>query len=350
MWSRRAWLAAGSALAGGVLAAGDWGRAHASEGGRQRTRLVIAAEDRKAFCYLPLTVAARLGYFTAQGLDIEWRDVADPEQAAQLVLGGGAQAMSVPFSAAIALHGRGHRVQSVVVQGRAPQMVLGVSVRTLAAFQDWSDLRGRRVAVPAAGSGPHRMIRLLMAQAGLPAQQDMSFVYLPGQEEAAQAFRSGLVDAICHTDPLMTQLEQEGLLRVVVDTRTRRGSDEVFGGPMPAGCVCVQEEFVRSQPAVCQSLVDAMVLALKWLQTAGPSDIIKVVPESYFRGDRALYLAAFARAREAWTPDGVMPERGPQVAARVLAQFDDPGLLQRIALDRTYTNELARRAKQRFRA
>ena len=40
-------------------------------------------------------------------------------------------------------------------------------------------------------------------------------------------------------------------------------------------------------------MVDAMVHALKWLQTAGPSDIIKTVPESYFLGDRALYLAAF---------------------------------------------------------
>jgi len=44
-----------------------------------------------------------------------------------------------------------------------------------------------------------------------------------------------------------------------------------------------------------------MVHALKWLQTAGPSDLIKTVPENHFQGDRALYLAAFERAPDVWS-------------------------------------------------
>lgn len=349
MWSRRAWLAGGSALVCGALAEGALGQS-AGASGRSRTRVLIAGEDRRAFCYLPLTIAERLGYFTAQGLDVQVREKPDPTQAAQMVLSGSAQVMSVPFSATMALQARGHRIQSIVLQGRAPQLVLGVSVRTLGHFRDWRDLRGKRIAIPAAGSGPHRMTRLLLARAGILSPNEVQFVPLPASEEAAQAFRAGSVDALCYPDPVMTQLEQEGVLRVVADTRTPRGSDEVFGGPMPSGCLCVPEEFIKAQTEVCQALTDAMVLALKWLQTAGPSDIIKVVPEPYFRGDRALYLAAFTRAREAWTPDGMMPERGPLVAARVLSQFDDSGLLQRVPLERTYTNEFARRAKQRFRA
>ncbi|MCY1536419.1 hypothetical protein D9M68_718770 [compost metagenome] len=93
-----------------------------------------------------------------------------------------------------------------------------------------------------------------------------------------------------------------------------------------------------------------MVHALKWLQTAGPSDIIKVVPERYFLGDRALYLAAFSRAREAWAPDGLMPEDGPATAARMLAYFDPSTQLQRVDLARTFTNDFARKAKARFKA
>lgn len=349
MWSRRACLAAGSALAFSAIA--DSGPARpAGVGERSRARVLIAVEDRKAFCYLPLTIAERLGYFTVQGLDVQVREKADPSQAAQLVLSGVAQVMSVPFSAAIALQARGHRVQSIVLQGRAPQLVLGVSIRTLGHFRDWRDLRGKRIAIPAAGSGPHRMARLLMARSGMQSATEVHFVTLPEAAQAADAFRTGAVDALCYPDPVMTQLEQEGGMRVVADTRTPRGSEEVFGGPMPAGCLCVPEDFARLQPGICQSLVDAVVMALKWLQTAGPSDIIKVVPEAYFRGDRALYLAAFSRAREAWAPDGMMPERGPLVAARVLSQLDDSGQLQKVPLERTYTNEFARKAKLRFRA
>jgi len=349
MWSRRAWLTAGSSFVCAALAEGALGQT-ASGSGKSRTHVLIATEERQAFCYLPLTIAERLGYFTAQGLDVQVLEKTDPVQASQLVLNGSANVMSVPFSAIIALQARGHRIQSIVLQGRAPQLVLGVSVRTLGHFRDWRDLRGKRIAIPAAGSGPHRMTRLLLARSGIHAPQEVQFITLAAPDDAAHAFRTGAVDALCYPDPVMTQLEQEGVLRVVADTRTPRGSDEVFGGPMPAACLCVAEELVKTQPDVCQALTDAMVMALKWLQTAGPSDIIKVVPESYFRGDRALYLAAFARAREAWTPDGLMPERGPQVAARVLSQFDDSGMLQRVPLERTFTNEFARRAKQRFRA
>ncbi len=349
MWSRRAWLGAGSSLLLGSVANGALGQG-VSERGRQRTPVTLAVEDRQAFCYLPLTIAERMGHFTVQGLDVQVVDTQGPERAFKLQHAGTAQAISVPYSAVIALQARGHRLQSVVLLGRAPQLVLGVSTRSLGHFRDWRDLRGKRMAIPAAGSGPHRMARVLLARSGIHSADEVRFVALPDADDAARAFRSGAVDALCYPDPVMTQLEQEGVLRVVADTRTPRGSEEVFGGPMPAGCICLSDELIKAQPAVCQALADATVMALKWLQTAGPSDIIKVVPESYFRGDRALYLAAFARAREAWTPDGVMPERGPAVAVRTLAQFDDSGVLQRVPLEKTFTNEFARRAKQKFRA
>ena len=107
---------------------------------------------------------------------------------------------------------------------------------------------------------------------------------------------------------------------------------------------------VENNPKHCQAITDAMVHALKWLQTAGPSDLIRIVPETYFLGDRALYLAAFSRARESWTPDGLMPEAGPQTTVRMLAHFDDAQMLQRVNLDRTFTNEFAQKSKARFRA
>ena len=34
-----------------------------------------------------------------------------------------------------------------------------------------------------------------------------------------------------------------------------------------------------------------MVRADKWIQGAGPGEIIKAVPESYLLGDRAVYIA-----------------------------------------------------------
>lgn len=312
-------------------------------------RVQLAVENKAAFCYLPLTVAERLGYFAAEGLDVQVRELPEPGQALQALLSGAVQSLSGPYSLAVRLQARGQTYPSIVLQGRAPQVVLGVSRKTLGAFRGIRDLRGRKVAVTALGSASHRLMQVLLSAARMDSDE-VQYVAMSSASAVVAAFRSGQVDAICYTDPVITQLEQDGGLRVVADTRTVRGNADVFGGPMPAGCLSVSAEYLATHGAECQALVDAMVHALKWLQTAGPSDIIKTVPESYFLGDRALYLAAFSRAREAWAPDGLMPETGPGNVARVLQRFGDASLSKKADLAQTYTNELAQKAKTRFRA
>ena len=90
--------------------------------------------------------------------------------------------------------------------------------------------------------------------------------------------------------------------------------------------------------------------ALKWLQTAGPGDIIKSVPEPYLMGDRGLYLAAFNKGREAISVDGLVAEEGARTALRAMMAIDPAVKADRIALARTFTNEFARKAKDRFKA
>ena len=103
-------------------------------------------------------------------------------------------------------------------------------------------------------------------------------------------------------------------------------------------------DFVKANPHTCQALSNAVVRGLKWLQTAGPSDIIKTVPETYLLGDRALYLASFNKIREALALDGVMPEDGPRTALRALASFEPEVHPDKIDLAKTYDNTFIERA------
>jgi NitT/TauT family transport system substrate-binding protein len=119
---------------------------------------------------------------------------------------------------------------------------------------------------------------------------------------------------------------------------------------MPSACLYAASEFVQKNPNTCQALANAMVHALKWLQTAGPGDIIKTVPDAYLLGDRALYLASFEQVRESISPDGLMPVEAARTALRVLQAFDPAVQGVRIDLPRAFTNEFALRAKGRFKA
>jgi NitT/TauT family transport system substrate-binding protein len=74
------------------------------------------------------------------------------------------------------------------------------------------------------------------------------------------------------------------------------------------------------------------------------------VPEGYLLGDRALYLASFNKVREAISLDGLIAEEGARTALRALSSLDPAIKAEKIELSKTYTNEFARRAKERYKA
>ena len=347
MWNRRQWGLGAAALAGTGLA--GWPGRVQSRPGTPRTRVVVAVDGRASLCNLPLAIAERLGFFTIEGLDLQVRELATTAQAAQAVLSNEAQVLCGPFSSTLYLQARGQWLQSFALQGRAPHMVFGVSQRSLGRYQGAQDLRGKTIGVMALGSASDRVARMVLLRAGV-SESDVRFLPLAQPKAAVSALRNGQIDAICHSDLAITELEQGGDLRVVVDLRTLRGNNELFGGPWAAGCLSAPTAFVDANAPQVQALANGLVHALKWLQTAGPSDLIKAVPEAYFQGDRALYLAAFSRVREAWSPDGLMAENAPATVARALGVLSESNGLGRLDLAQTFTNDFARRAKAKFKA
>src|SRR6185295_18800814 len=125
-------------------------------------------------------------------------------------------------------------------------------------------------------------------------------------------------------------------------------ADKVFGGPMPAGCLYAPQGFIDKNPLATQALANALVRADKWIQAAGPGDIIKAVPESYLLGDRAVYIDAFLAAKGALSVDGLIPEAGPETARRALASVDPEIAAAKLDLSAVYTNEFVRKANAKF--
>jgi NitT/TauT family transport system substrate-binding protein len=320
-----------------------------AQGKVEKPKLAIAVGGKAAFYYLPLTISEQLGYFKSEGLDVEISDFAGGAKALQALMGNSADVVAGAYEHTINMQARNQIIQEFVLMGRAPQIALGVSTKTLPHYKGLADLRGKKIGVSAPGSSTNMVASLVLSRAGIKPN-DVSYVGVGTGAAALTAVRSGQIDAICNTDPVMTMLEQKGDVRIVSDTRTLKGTQEVFGGPMPAACFYAHADFIKNNPNTCQALANAIVRGLKWLQTAGPSDIIKTVPESYLLGDRALYLASFNKVREAIALDGMMPEDGPKTALKALASFEPSVKPDRIDLSKTYTNEFARRAKEKFKA
>jgi NitT/TauT family transport system substrate-binding protein len=313
----------------------------------EKPKLTLAVGGKNLLYYLPLTIAEQLGYFKAEGLDVTIADFAGGSQALRALVGGSADVVSGAFEHTVNMQTKGQRLRAFVLQGRAPQIVLGTNPKTLPGFKTLADLKGRKIGVTAPGSSTHVMTNFVLAKAGLKPS-DVSIVGIGAGAGAVAAMRSGQVDAISNLDPVISLLARSGDIRVVSDTRIVAEADKVFGGPMPAACLYAPQSFVDRHPATVQALATAIVRANEWIHQAGAGDIIKAVPESYLLGDRAVYVDAFQAAKGALSPDGMFPEQGAATAQRALASIDPEFAKAKVDLAATWTNDFARHALAKY--
>jgi NitT/TauT family transport system substrate-binding protein len=309
----------------------------------EQPKVAVAVGGKNLFYYLPLTIAERRNYFKDEGLEVEISDFAGGAKALQAAVGGSADVVSGAFEHTLLLQAKGQMFREFVLQGRAPQIVFAVSKKAMPNYKTVADLKGKKIGVTAPGSSTSIMASYVLAKAGLTAS-DVAFIGVGAGAGAIAALQSGQIDAIANLDPVMTKLERSGDIRIISDTRTLADTKNVFGGNMPAGCLYASQSFINKNPNTTQALTNAMVRALKWLQTASGSELIATVPEGYLLGDRALYLDSWQHVKEALSPDGLMPADGPATSLRTLQAFDQTVKGKPIDLSKTWTNDFVKKA------
>ncbi|MFN7122448.1 MAG: ABC transporter substrate-binding protein [Hydrogenophaga sp.] len=313
----------------------------------EKPKVTIAVGGKNLLYYLPLTIAEQLGYFKAEGLDVTIADFAGGSRALAAVVGGSADVVSGAFEHTVNMQFKGQPMRAFVLQGLAPQIVLGVNPKTMAGYKTIADLKGKKIGVTAPGSSTNVMVNFVLAKAGLKPS-DVSIVGVGAGSGAVAAMRSGQIDAMSNLDPVVTLLQRSGDMKVISDTRIVAESEKVFGGPMPAGCLYAPQPFLDKNPNTAQALTNAMVRANKWIQAAGPGDIIKVVPEGFLLGDRAVYIDAFMAAKGALSPDGSFPTKGADTAFRALASVDAELAKAKLDLNAVYTNAFVQKANAKY--
>jgi NitT/TauT family transport system substrate-binding protein len=329
-------------IAGFALAAG-------AQAQLEKRDVHIAVGGKASFYYLPLTIAEQQGYFKDEGLNVKISDFAGGAVALRAVVGGSADVVSGAYEHTISLQSKKQIFQAFVLQGRLPQIAFGVSTAKAGQVKSLKDLKGMKIGVSAPGSSTHNLVKQLLAKAGLDPNKDASIVGVGLGAQAFAAIKSGQIDAISNTDPVMTKLEQDKAVRILADTRTLKGTQEVWGAPLPAGCLYAPIEFARKNPNTAQALANAIVRADKWIAKASATDVAKVVPETYLMGDRALYLFSYDKVKEAISPDGIIPDAGAKATLKALAAFDPNIKPAEIKLEQTYTNEFAKKANARYK-
>lgn len=313
----------------------------------EKPKLAIGVGGKPLFYYLPLTIAEQKGYFKAEGLDVEILDFPGGAKALQALVGGSVDVVSGAYEHTITQQPKGQNIQALVLQGKYAGIVLGMSKEKAAAYKGPADLKGMKIGVTAPGSSTNMFINILLAKVGLKPDA-AAYVGVGATAGAVAIMKKGEIDAISNLDPVISMLEADGTIVPVVDTRTAKGMDQVYGGAYAAGCIYVPAEFVKKNPNTAQAVVNAMVRALRFIQASTPDQIVDAVPKEYYT-DRALYKAALMKNLEAFKHDGAISMDAAQHVYRDLKTFD-PGLQNAtVDLAKTIDMSFQQKAAQKFK-
>jgi NitT/TauT family transport system substrate-binding protein len=313
----------------------------------EKPKITIGVGGKTLFYYLPLTIAIQNGYFKAEGLDIEVQDFPGGSRALQALLGGSVDVVSGAFEHTITQQAKGQNIEALVLQGKYAGIVLGMPKAKAAAYKSPADLKGMKIGVTAPGSSTNMFVNILLAKAGLKPDA-VAIIGVGATAGAIAIVKRGEIDAISNLDPVISQLESDGTIVAVLDTRTLSGMREVYGGAYAAACIYVPVDFAKKYPNTAQAIVNAMVRALRFIQQSTPDQIVAAVPTDYYT-DKSLYKTALEKNIETYQHDGAIGLDAAEAVYRDLKSFDPQVQTATVDVAKSFNMTFQQKAVQKYR-
>jgi NitT/TauT family transport system substrate-binding protein len=293
--------------------------------------------------YLPAKLAESLGYFKAEGLDVELLNEGAGVDAENEMLAGAVQGVVGFYDHCVDLQTKGKYVESVVQFSQAPGEVELVS-SLHPEVKSMGDLRGKSLGVTGLGSSTNFLTQYLMVKAGVPLGEFTSVPVGAGTTFIA-AMTQDKIQAGMTTEPTISRLLKTGEARVLVDMRSLEKTKAALGGTYPAASLYMPTDWVEKNKPTVQKLANAFVKTLKFINTHTAAEITEKMPKDFYVGDKEGYIKALADGKSMFTADGVMPAGGPETVLSVLSSFSKNVKGKTVDLSKTYTTEFVKNAK-----
>ena len=200
-------------------------------------------------------MAARLGYFGDEGLDVELLTEPSGVHAEDELLAGAEQGVVGFYDHTIDLQAKGKLVLSVVLSvvqsGQAPGEVELVATRLAGKVRDLAALKGLRLGVTGLGSSTDFLSRYLLISQGL-RPDDATLLAVGAGDTFVQALAQQTIAAGMTSEPTASRLLKSGAARSLVDLRTPEQARAALGGLYPAACLYMGSAWVGDHPHPAQ--------------------------------------------------------------------------------------------------
>jgi NitT/TauT family transport system substrate-binding protein len=331
-----------------VLGVVSVGVNHADADGIEQKRVVIAVGGvTSQMDKLPYAVAVHRGYFREEGLDVESVDFNSGAKGLEAMVGGSADVTQGAFEHIPELQAKGVNLISFALFSRYPGDVLVIAKKRAAEIRSPADLKGRTIGISSPGSATQAFLGLVLRRAGMNLEC-CSYVAVGNGAGAVASMRSGNLDALVNLDPNITELQLNGDVVVMADSRTAEGTREYYGGDYIVGSLYAKSEWVAKHPNTVQALANGIAHAMQWLRTTPLDGIVDGMPPEYYQSSREHYRKVVENNLTAFQWDGIATPAAAKNTVNALAVLEPELATAPIDLAKTYTNEFMIRANQKF--
>ena len=306
---------------------------------RADEKIVIAVSGLAKQIHLPEVLCEKLGFFKAQGIDVEYVNIGNSGvNAENQLIAGAVQAAASSYDHTIDLQTKGKYLTTIVQFLATPGEAEIVPVKFADQVKTLADLKGRVLGISGIGGMTDYLSRSLALRGGLKANE-VSVLGIGADSTFIAAMNQGQVQAGMVTDLTVSRMLNTHQAVMLADLRTPEATLAALGAPYPGNSLYVSEAWLKTHKEAAQRLVNAYVLTLKWIASHSAEEITALVPADYYEGNKELYISALAQNKTMFTTDGRMPAGAQQAVLKVLSEFNPNVDPAKIDLSRSYDGE-----------
>ncbi|MCZ7495449.1 ABC transporter substrate-binding protein [Agrobacterium rhizogenes] len=293
---------------------------------------------------LPFPVAASLGFYKEEGLDVTTENFAQGGSKVLQALVAGSTDVAVGFyDHTIQMQSQNKHVVGFVQLARNSGLVLAGKNDTDFDPAKPETIKGKKVGITSPGSSSDFFIRYYMKQHNL-SDNDISIIGVGSGAAAVAALQQGKIDLLVNYDPAATIVVERGLGKILIDARSDQGARDVYGGIYPTSVLYATQDYINANPEVIQKVTNATVRALHWMKQHSAEEIVAKLPDDFVSGDKQTYIKAVEAAKAIFSEDGKFEPVDLETPLAVLKSFNDAVAKATIDLNTTYTNKFVEAA------
>lgn len=223
--------------------------------GEAATKLKYGSHKRIVQQVLPFLVAEQKGFFTQEGLEVEW-----------FPFGSGAAVNKAMAARALAFGMTGTAdfgqavvagIPSIIVADSYPSKEWFVWVRADSRLKKAKDLKDAKVSVGRFGSTQHSYARMVSKVLGIEGQ--MKYLASGGVGATIAMLKSGAIDACVLTIFTMADLQHRGEIRPLMPLK------DYFPQKWLTSVIAARRDFIKRDPMTTKAFVRSMVKAFNFV-------------------------------------------------------------------------------------